>query len=86
MTLGEHHQRGLYEVVLQDVDERYAPPEQPVLRIAMIGDKTVLEIGRVTEESLTTSTFETLQLITVDTHSLLQAVEAAALAQGWRQG
>lgn len=60
-------------VVLTDVDEKYAPPEQNVLRVAVVGDQVFLSVSKL-DENHTESNLVTIAEIAVDIFDLSDAI------------
>lgn len=67
-------------VRLHDYDERFAPPEAPVLDIALVGDCMHLTISKYDETYETTET-STIGQIAVDVEQLLGAIVLLATDQ-----
>lgn len=63
-------------VWIDQADEEFAPPSQPVLGVEVIGDMVALTIARY-EETHDTQTYTTLQEVFVDGTTLLKAITAS---------
>lgn len=60
-------------------DERYAPPEQAVLQVGLVGDVVYLAIGKYSETSEGNS-FTVIEQVAVPVCDLLNAVNSAAVS------
>lgn len=65
--------RGRYETVIQAYSDPYAPPDEPVLRVAVIGDRVLLDICQYDEEPQKVTLTE-LKTIDVPLMDLLRAI------------
>lgn len=77
----------LYEAVLTDADEKYAPPQSPVLRLSVVADTAYLEIATVqeTNDSATYTRIASISVDAVQLHNLLalhrDSIQDAAIAK-----
>lgn len=69
---------GFDRITLYTHDEKYAPPEQPLLQISVVGDTTFLSIRRLDETHLV-DTLTTIAEIGVRTGDLVEALAAAII-------
>lgn len=70
--------------VIRQMDEKYAPPDQPVLMVAVIGNITYLEIATL-EENHKTSTLTKIQTVVVPTPELIRALWSGHVDEQDRQ-
>ncbi len=61
--------------VVRQVDEKYAPPDQPVLMVSVIGNVAYLEVATLTEDHKT-STLTKIQTVVVPVRELGRALAA----------
>lgn len=69
-------------IYLSDTDEKYAPPEQPILEVGLVGDTVYLTTGRY-EETFEERKFTQIEGagISVPVADLVNAIKALAVSQ-----
>lgn len=65
--------------VIESYEEKYAPPEENVLLVSVVGDQAFLEIGHH-EEGSDHHTFKTRSAISVPVSDLMYGLASAALS------
>lgn len=67
-------------IYLSDNDEKYSPPEQPILEVGLSGDVVFLTIGEY-DETTDTRTFKGGETTAVAAMDLVNAIKVLAMSQ-----
>lgn len=64
----------MYRTIIQQTDDKYAPPDAPVLEVDVIGTDAFLSVSEY-EENAKTSTLTRLQTVCVPLRDLVRALD-----------
>ena len=71
----------LLHVQIQDIDDKYAPPSRPVVRVSRVADGIFLDIGRV-DDTNETETFKREAMVCISPQDLRRALIVIGVIPG----
>lgn len=70
----------IQNIYISDADEKYGPPEKPVLEVGMVGDIVFLSIGKA-EETPDTRSYTANAHVAVPACDLMNAIKSMAASE-----